>query len=78
VLCVLTVCSAGTATFSGTVALVESGSSTTVTLTVTAVGGDATALGSGALPFVTATAIQDRVANAATGTFTTAGTFKLF
>ena len=77
-LCVLGVCSAGTASFSGTVALVQSGSSTTVTLTVTALSGDATATGNGALPYVTATSIQDRVANAATGTFTTAGAFKLF
>ncbi|HTN24600.1 MAG TPA: hypothetical protein VL120_11475, partial [Solirubrobacteraceae bacterium] len=77
-LCALGVCSAGTANFSGTVALVESGSSTTVTLTVTALSGDATAAGNGALPYVSATSIQDRVANAATGTFTTAGAFKLF
>jgi hypothetical protein len=35
-------------------------------------------LGSGVLPFQPAAAIQDRAANPATGTFSTAGAFRLF
>ncbi|MEA2149546.1 MAG: hypothetical protein QOD69_1376 [Solirubrobacteraceae bacterium] len=77
-LCAETDCSAGTATFSGNAALVENGASTTVTLTVIAVGGDATGLGIGALPFQPAASIRDRAANPATGTFSTAGAFRLF
>jgi hypothetical protein len=76
ILCVLTVCSAGTATFGGTAAL--SAGNTVVTLIVNALTGDATAASSGILGFKPAAAIQDLVGNGATGTFNTAGTFKLF
>ena len=70
-----------TATFGGTVALSNNGTSTTVTLTVTSLS--VTVLGStiaqdGALAFQPATTITDSAGHAAIGTFTTAGTFKLF
>jgi hypothetical protein len=70
---------AGSATFFASTALVENGASTTITLTVASVGGAGTpALGSGALVFSPASTIQDRVGNAATGTYTAAVGFKLF
>jgi hypothetical protein len=67
-----------TATFGGTVALVNSGASTTVTMTVTSLTGSATAASSGTFPFVTATSITGTYGTAATGTFTPTGSFKLF
>ena len=67
-----------TATFGGTVALVNSGASTTVTMTVTSLSGSPTAASSGTFPFVTATAITGTYGTAATGTFTPTGSFKLF
>jgi hypothetical protein len=70
-----------TATFGGTVVLVNNGTSTTVTLTVTSLS--FTLFGSsiaqdGALAFKPATAITDSAAHPAIGTFTTATTFRLF
>jgi hypothetical protein len=70
-----------TATFGGTVALSNSGTATTVTLTVMSLS--LTALGStiaqdGALAFKPATTITDSATHPAFGTFTTAVTFRLF
>ena len=67
-----------TATFGGTVALVNTGTSATVTLTASGLAGTATAASSGKLTFTPATTIQDQLGGPATGTFTTASTFKLF
>jgi hypothetical protein len=66
------------ASFDGTVTLLNSGTTTTVTITVTTLSGDATALSSGALVFQPAATITDGAGNAAIGPFTTASTFKLF
>jgi hypothetical protein len=74
-LCVLS-CAAGTVNFNGTVAL--SAGNTVITLTVSAVSGDDPAAGSGTLAFAPGSALQDRVGNAATATFSTASNFKLF
>jgi hypothetical protein len=68
----------GTATFGGTATLVNNGASTTVTLTVTSLSGAATAASSGSLPFVTATTITGTNGTGASGTFTPAGSFRLF
>ena len=67
-----------TATFTGTVALVNNGAATTVTITVTAISGDMANAGSGALAFKPATTITNAGGYAAAGTFTTASTFKIF
>lgn len=67
-----------TATFGGTIALSNNQTSTTVTLTVTSVGGAATAGSTGALTFVPAASITDGGGNAAAGNFTTSLNFKLF
>jgi hypothetical protein len=67
-----------TATFGGTIALVNNGASTTVTLKVTSLTGGATAASSGTFPFVTATAITGTNGTGASGTFTPSGTFRLF
>jgi hypothetical protein len=67
-----------TATFGGTVALVNSGASTTVTLKVTSLTGGVTAASSGTFPFVTAPAITGTNGTGASGTFTPTGTFRLF
>jgi hypothetical protein len=67
----------GTATFAGSVTLSGSGTATTLTLAVTSVSG-ATIAGAGTLAFTPATTIQDGGGNAAAGTFSTAGSFKLF
>jgi hypothetical protein len=77
-LCGLVNCAAGSATFGGNAVLVDAGAATTVTLTITSVGGDSTAVGSGQLAFQPANAITDRVGNGATGTHSTANGFKLF
>jgi hypothetical protein len=68
----------GTATFGGTVALVNNGTATTVTVTVTSLTGATTAVSLGALVFKPATTLTDGGGNAATGTFTTSGVFQLF
>jgi hypothetical protein len=67
-----------TATFDGTVVLVNSGATTTVTITVTNVSGGPPKASSGALIFTPASTITDLGGNAATGTFTTAAAFALF
>jgi hypothetical protein len=67
-----------TATFGGTIALVNSGASTTVTVKVTSLTGGTTAASSGTFPFVTAPAITGTNGTGATGTFTPTGTFRLF
>jgi Ice-binding-like/Chitobiase/beta-hexosaminidase C-terminal domain/Bacterial Ig-like domain len=67
-----------TTTFGGTVALSNSGTTTTVTLTVTSVSGVLPQASKGALAFVTATSITDGRGNVAAGTFTTGTNFKLF
>jgi hypothetical protein len=67
-----------TATFGGTIALVNNGASTTVTLSVTSLSGAATASSSGTLPFVTAPAITGTNGTGASGTFTPSGSFRLF
>jgi hypothetical protein len=67
-----------TATFGGTVALVNNAANTTVTLKVTSLSGGATAASSGTLPFVTAPAITGTNGTGASGTFTPTGTFHLF
>jgi hypothetical protein len=67
-----------TATFGGTVALVNNGASTTVTLKVTSLSGGVTAASSGTFPFVTAPAITGTNGTGASGTFTPTGTFRLF
>ncbi len=67
-----------TASFNGTVALVNNGTSTTVTITVTTLSGDPTAIGSGTLVFQPAATITDSGGDAAVGPFTTVSTFKLF
>jgi hypothetical protein len=67
-----------TATFGGAIALANGGAATTVTLTVTTLTGDATNASSGALAFQTATTITGADGTAATGTFTTLPSFKLF
>jgi hypothetical protein len=67
-----------TATFGGTVTLVNNGASTIVTLSVTSLSGGATAASSGTLPFVTAPTITGTNGTGASGTFTPSGTFRLF
>ena len=67
-----------TATFGGTVALVNNGASTTVTMRVTSLSGGATAASNGTLPFVTAPAITGTNGTGASGTFTPSGGFRLF
>jgi hypothetical protein len=67
-----------TATFGGTIALVNNGASTTVTLSVTSLSGGATAASSGTFPFVTAPAITGTNGTGASGTFTPSGSFRLF
>lgn len=67
-----------TATFGGTVALVNNGASTTVTITVTSLSGGATAASNGTLPFAAASTITGTDATGASGTFTTNGGFRLF
>ena len=68
-----------TVNFSGTIAQVNNGAATTVTITVTAVTGpDTPAAGSGVLALVPGTAIDDLAGNGATATFTTAAGFKVF
>jgi hypothetical protein len=67
-----------TATFGGTTALVNSGASTTVTISVTSLSGATTAASNGALAFKPAPTITDPGGNPAGGTFTTPSTFKLF
>jgi hypothetical protein len=67
-----------TATFGGTVTLVNSGATTIVTLGVTSLSGGVTAASSGTFPFVTATTITGTDGTGATGTFTPSGSFKLF
>lgn len=64
-----------TATAAATVSV--SGSTVTVTITGP-VTGDTPTAGSGALAFVPAATLKDLAGNTATGTFTTAGTFRLF
>jgi hypothetical protein len=71
-------CPALTATFNGTVALVNSGTSTTVTATVTSLAGDAPAGSHGILVFAPAATITDGGGGSAGGSLTTAATFKLF
>jgi hypothetical protein len=77
--CLLTVCSAETATFSGTIALVNNGTSTTLTIVVGTVSStpDPPANSSGKLIFVPAATITDGI-NGASGSFPTASNFKLF
>jgi hypothetical protein len=65
-----------TATFSWTAAW--SNNNTVLTITVTALSGQAPAASSGRLVFTPATTIADAAGNAATGTFSTSSTFKLF
>jgi hypothetical protein len=67
-----------TATFAGTAALVNNGTSTTVTLTVTSLTGGATNASTGALVFKPATTLTDGGGDAAQGSFTTAANFALF
>ena len=67
-----------TATFSGTLALSNNGAVTIVTITVTALSGDATGTSTGVLALVPGTAIVDLAGNGASATFTTASGFKLF
>ncbi|HWH11110.1 MAG TPA: chitobiase/beta-hexosaminidase C-terminal domain-containing protein [Solirubrobacteraceae bacterium] len=79
-LCVL-LCSAQSATFDGTVGNTNNGTVTTLTLTVTSVTpGSGSTLGtsSGGLIFTPATSLKDGGGNAASGSFNTAGSFKLF
>jgi chitobiase/beta-hexosaminidase-like protein len=67
-----------TATFGGTTALVNNGTATTVTISVTSLSGTATAPSSGTLVFIPASTIKDGGGNAAAGSFSTASAFKLF
>jgi hypothetical protein len=67
-----------TATFGGTTALVNNGTATTVTISVTSLSGTATAASSGTLVFIPASTIKDGGGNAAAGSFSTASAFKLF
>lgn len=70
---------AKSASFDGSVTLVNTTTTATVTITVTALSGDTTAIGSGALVFQPAATITDLAGDAAPiGPFTTASTFKLF
>ncbi len=66
------------ASFNGAVALVNSGTSTTVTISVSAVSGDATAVGIGTLVFRPARTITSGSGNAAAEAFPTGSTFRLF
>jgi hypothetical protein len=68
--------SAKTVGVGGTIAL--SSNNTVVTLTVTSVTGFMPAASSGTLAYAPPSSIQDNFGNAATGTFSTAATFKLF
>jgi len=67
-----------TATFGGTVALVNNGVATTVTIVVTSLSGAATGFGSGSLVFKPATTITEASGIPAGGTFTTEVFFGLF
>jgi hypothetical protein len=67
-----------TATFGGTVTLVNNGASTTLTIKVTSLSGATTAASNGTLPFVTTPAITGTNATGASGTFTSNGGFRLF
>jgi hypothetical protein len=78
--CIL-LCSAQSATFNASVALVDAGTSTTVTLTVTSVTpGSGSTLGAstGKLVFVPASTVTDGGGDAAIGSLTTAASFALF
>ena len=71
--------SARSATFSGTLALVNNGASTTLTITVTSITTtDTLASSNGILALVPGTAIVDLAGNGATATFSTPSSFKLF
>jgi hypothetical protein len=70
--------SSSVATFNGTVALVNNGAATTVTVTVSGLAGASTLSSHGALAFTPASTILDTEGNAAAGTFTTPNGFKLF
>jgi len=74
----IALCGVEQATFSGTVVLTNSGTSTTVALTLTSVGGSTSYASQGSLIFKPATSLTDGGNNPATGTVTTAGSFKLF
>jgi hypothetical protein len=66
------------ATFGGTVVLSNDGDATTVTITVTSLSGQSTAVGNGVLRFVPAPTLTDIDGTGATGTFSTASGFRLF
>ena len=66
----LALCAERTATFNGSIVLLNNGTSTTVTLTVTSVSGDTRYASSGNLSFAPAATITDRGGNSATGTQT--------
>jgi hypothetical protein len=67
-----------TATFGGTVTLANNGTATTLTIVVTTLSGGTTSIGNGSLAFKPAPTITDGGGNAAAGTFTTSGIFRLF
>jgi hypothetical protein len=67
-----------TATFTGTYTLVNSGSSTTLTISVSTLTGDATAASQGTLVLAPGSALLDLAGNALTASFTTGSTFRLF
>ncbi len=67
-----------TTTFGANVTLSNSGTATTVTLTVTSVNGVLPQASKGALAFNPATSITDGGGNSASGAFTTSVNFKLF
>jgi hypothetical protein len=73
----LALCAAQTATFSGTIALVNNGAGTTVTIAVTSLSGNTPYASSGNLIFAPAATITDGGGNGATGSFT-ATALKLF
>ena len=74
----LALCAQRTVNFAATVALLNNGTATTVTLTVTSVSGDTPFASSGTLAFTPAATITDDGSNAATGSFSTASNFRLF
>lgn len=68
-----------TATFNGSTVLVNNGTATTLTITVSGVGGlGAPTASQGTLAFAPAATITDGGGNPAAGSFSTASTFKLF
>jgi hypothetical protein len=67
-----------TTTFAATVVLVDNGTATTVTITVTSVSGVLPLASQGALIFAPATSLTDGGGNAASVGLTTSTTFKLF